>query len=191
MHHECRQRILELEEQLRATKAENNLLCCQLATKEEKVANVSNSRALLDFMHSSGIELRRPALRTALLLRAETLVEAAQVEACKNALHVTGSAFRSLRRRFARQADPKSAEDLRPYPLQENQMVPTSDYFVLVFGKNALRCRTERMLFFANEQMELDGARLVCAFADGKFSACPKKLAPDLRAAPDVRTQLR
>lgn len=180
-HHACQDRIEQLKAELEEAKRqvavkerEKELLCVQLAAKEVRAREPSTARQIIGVLRRTGLEIRRPALKTALLLRAETLADMADVQAHLNVLHNLPSQLRRDRLLKAQSHTARAFRDNVAEDKKKTEFAPKSLYSVLVLGHDVLRSESARMAFWANSDLDLAGARVICAFADGKFSGCPR-----------------
>ena len=173
VHPESANRIRELEKQLAESLANNKVLTAQLAAKRDPPLP-GKSRQLLAILRAMKLEVKRPPLRTAFLLHAETREGAEDIMANANALRCSASKIRTARHHRARQADASRVEDRLNGSTLPEASININRYFVRVFGHNVFRYRSEHVLFWANDQLDLAGATVICAFADGRFNDCPR-----------------
>jgi hypothetical protein len=174
VHRECNDRIRELERQLSSIREENRFLREELTAKDKEKPKPSAVKVFMDLLREMGIEVRRPAMRSALFLRAETLPMMQEVVANLNIMHNVPSHLRSARHGKHWQACARDVEDTLEEVSQKTRLSSLSKNFLQILGRNVFRHRSAHMLLWVNCHLDFAGATVICAYADGKFAACPR-----------------
>lgn len=127
-----------------------------------------------DILRKFKLKIKPAAVRQAFLLKAETLEEARAVQSSKRTIEKGIASTKKTRIKKRKEQLAKNFGGVQRILKNRWELRKRNDALAMVFGKCALRQVAEERLFYCNLHLQSKPAEVVCAQADGKFSACPE-----------------
>jgi hypothetical protein len=181
IHRECKERETKLKDVITSLEKDLQSANAQISSLEKRIQSIkfsivepTKTKDIIDIFNMINMEVRAPYMRSTLLLRAQTKIQAADVVDNLNSLANYASRKRAIRRLDARKLTQSDQDNRIPHESKLQFDKSCADYYVNVFGKNVFYAKSDRMVIYINNDIDFRNAILVCAFADGKMSACPK-----------------